>query len=105
MAAPLTVGQFDPFAPILTQAMQTQLPYSPFTPPPGCGPGRMESTVRMQKAGKMYNFVFRDKIVPEDWYLTAYKAAAFSIARTEEYRGVPTDRTVRDFLIKSNLIV
>ncbi len=96
---------FDPFALITTQVMQTKLTSSPFTVPPGCGPGRTESTVRIQKSGKMYNFVFRDKIVPEDWYLTAMKAAAFSIARTEQYRGVPPSRTVRDFLVKTNLIV
>jgi hypothetical protein len=91
---------FDPFAPITGQVMQTQLPTSPFTQPPGCGPGRLESSVRIQKAGKMYNFVYRDKIVPEDWYLTALKAAAFSISRTEQYRGVPPPRNVRDFLVK-----
>jgi hypothetical protein len=97
---------FDPFALITTQVMQTHLTTGiPFTQPPGCGPGRTESTVRIQKAGKYYNFVFRDKIVPEDWYLTAMKAAAFSIKRTEQYRGVPPPRTVRDFLVKSNLII
>jgi hypothetical protein len=96
--------QFDPFAPITSQVMQTLLPTSVFTPPPDCGPGRVESTVRIQRAGKMYNFVFRDKIVPEDWYLTAMKAAAFSISRTEQYRGVPPPRNVRDFLVKTNLI-
>lgn len=96
---------FDPFALITEQVMQTKLTTGgPFTPPPGCGPGRVESTVRIQKSGKMYNFVFRDKIVPEDWYMTAVKAAAFSIARTEQYRGVPPSRTIRDFLVKTNLI-
>lgn len=96
---------FDPFAPITTQVMQTLLPTSGFTQPASCAPGRTEIPVRMKRGGKMYNFVFRDKIVPEDWYLVAVKAAAFSIARTEQYRGVPPDRTVRDFLIKQNVII
>jgi hypothetical protein len=97
---------FDPFAYIPGQVMQTHLTGgTPFVQPPGCGPGRVESTVRIQKGGKFYNFVFRDKIMPEDWYITAMKAAAFSIKRTEQYRGVPPPRTVRDFLVKSNLIV
>ena len=96
---------FDPYALITTQVMQTQLPTSPFVQPPGCGPGRMETPFRMKSGGKMYNFVFRDKIVPEDWYLIALKAAAFSIARSEQYRGVPPSRTVRDFLVKNNVII
>src|ERR1700692_4092913 len=95
---------FDPFAPITVQVMQTQLLSSPFTQPVGCGPGRTESTVRMQSAGKMYNFVFRDKVGPEDWFVTDLKAPVFSISRTEQYRGVPPARVVRDFLIKTNLV-
>lgn len=96
---------FDPFSFIDTQVMQTKLPSSIFVQPPGCGPGRQESPVRIQMNGKLYNFVFRDKIVPEDPYIVAVKAIAFAIKRVEEYRGVPPPRTVRDFLIKSNLVI
>ena len=96
---------FDPYAPIVGQVMQTQIPYSPFTVPTGCGPGRQESVLRMQVGGKLYTFTFRDKIVPEDPYLVAVQAAAFAIARTEPYRGTPPARNVRDFLIKNNVII
>jgi len=96
---------FDPYALITVPVMQTQLPTSPFVQPADCGPGRTETLFRMKRAGKMYNFVFRDKILPEDWYLVALKAAAFSIARSEQYRGVPPSRTVRDFLVKNNVII
>lgn len=96
---------FDPYTFITTQVMQTKLPTSIFVQPPGCGPGRSESPVRIQMNGKLYTFIFRDKIVPEDPFLVAVKAAAFSIKRVEEYRGVPPPRTVRDFLIKSNLVI
>lgn len=96
---------FDPFAPIRTQVVQTLLSISPFTQPVECGPGRVEKTLRMRSGGKMYSYVFRDKVVPEDWYLVAVKAAAFSISRNEQYRGVPPDRAVRDYLVKQNLVI
>lgn len=95
---------FDPMSFITAPVMQTLLPASVFTPPPECGPGREESPVTIKMNGKLYTFIFRDKIVPEDPYLVAVKAAAFAIKRVEEYRGVPPPRTVRDFLIKQNLI-
>lgn len=96
---------FDPFAPITQQALQTQLFFSVLTQPPGCEPCRTESPFTIQIGSKLYRFVLRDKIVPEDPYLIAFKAAAFSVARTEEYRGVPTPRNVRDYLIKSNVVI
>jgi hypothetical protein len=95
---------FDPFSFITTQVMQTKLPTSIFVQPPGCGPGRSETPVVIKMNGKLYTFTYRDKIVPEDPYLLGVKAAAFSIKRVEEYRGTPPPRTVRDFLIKTNLI-
>lgn len=96
---------FDPFAPITTQTMQTKLFTSPFVQPPGCEPCRTESTVRIKIAGKLYNFTFRDKITPEDPYLVGIKAAAFAIARTEEFRGTPPARNVRDFLVRNNIVI
>jgi len=98
-------ASFDPFALISTQVMQTKLPTSIFVQPPGCGPGRNETPVTIKMNGKLYTFTYRDKIVPEDPFLLAVKAAAFSIKRVEEYRGVPPPRSVRDFLIKTNLAV
>lgn len=100
----MTTPIFDPFKPIAQQAMQTRLFSGPFTQPPGCEPGRIESPVTMYFNGKLYRFIFRDKIVPEDHYLVALKAAAFAVARTEEYRGTPPPRNVRDFLIKGNVV-
>ncbi len=98
-------ASFDPFALIGTQVMQTKLPTSIFIQPPGCGPGRTEAPVTIKMNGKLYTFTFRDKIIPEDPFLLGVKAAAFAIKRVEQYRGVPPPRTVRDFLIKSNLII
>lgn len=95
---------FDPMALITGQVVQTKLPTSIFTPPPNCGPGREESKVTIKMNGKLYTFTYRDKIIPEDPYLVAIKAAAFAIKRNEEYRGAPPPRNVRDFLIKQNLV-
>lgn len=96
---------FDPYAPLTGRTLNTQLFSGPLEEPPGCGPGRQESELRMYANGKMYNFVFRDKIIPDDVYIVLLKATAFSIARTEEYRGVPPSRAVRDYLIKSNISI
>jgi hypothetical protein len=48
--------------------------------------------------------MLRDKIAPEDPYLVMVKAAAFSIQHNEPYNGTPIPRSVKDFLIKTNLV-
>ena len=79
-----------------------QLPYSE---PPSCKPGRQEVPVTLKKNGRLYRFIVRDKIVVEDPYLVLVKAAAFSISQGEPYSGQTPDRSVRDFLIKSNVVI
>lgn len=77
-----------------------------FAPPPGCGLcDRVEVPISLRKDGRIYHFVLRDKIVPEDLLLVAMKAAAFSIAIGEPYAGTPPSRAVRDTLIKQDTII
>lgn len=75
----------------------------PYQDPPGCTPCRTEIPMTIQKFGRLYNFVVRDKIDIEDCYLVLVKAAAFAIRTGEPYSGLPPERSVRDFLIKSNV--
>lgn len=75
----------------------------PFGTPPGCTPCRTETVVVVRKFGRLYTVKVRDKIVVEDPYLVLVKAEAFAIGQGEPYAGLPPDRTVRDFLIKSNV--
>lgn len=76
----------------------------PYSDPPGCTPCRTEIPVTIRKNGRLYNFVIRDKIAVEDPYLVLVKAGAFAIAQGEIYSGLPPQRSVRDFLIKTNLV-
>lgn len=80
---------------------------SPFTEPPSCAglPCRVEVPINIRKDGRIYRYVLRDKIVPEDSYLVMVKASAFAIQVGEPHNGTPPDRSVRDFLIKSNLVI
>jgi hypothetical protein len=78
---------------------------SPFDEPASCGAGRQEVPITLRKDGRLYRYVLRDKIMPEDPYLTMVKAAAFTIQTGEPYNGTPPDRAVRDFLIKSGLVI
>ncbi len=78
---------------------------SPFHDPPGCGPCRTEVLVTVRKNGRIYRFVARDKVVVEDPYLVMVKAQAFSIAQQEPYAMQPASRSVRDFLIKSEVVI
>jgi hypothetical protein len=49
--------------------------------------------------------VLRDKITVEDPYLVMVKATAFAIRTGEPYAAEPTPRAVRDFLLKSSVVV
>ena len=80
---------------------------TPFTEPPECAaiPCRTEVPITVRKDGRLYTFVLRDKIVPEDPYLILVKAAAFAISETEPYAGRTPERSVKDFLIKDYLVI
>ncbi len=77
----------------------------PYEEPETCKPGRQESFVTIKKDGRLYRFVVRDKICVEDPYLVMVKAAAFAIAEGEPYSGQTPERSVRDFLIKTNIVI
>ena len=77
----------------------------PFIDPKVCNTTRTEVPLTLKKNGRMYRFVVRDKLVIEDPYLVLVKAAAFAIRQGEPYSGTPPTRAVRDFLIKSNVVI
>lgn len=78
-----------------------------FDVPPECSgsPCRKEVTFSLRDQGRIYRFVARDKLMPEDPYLVLVKAALFSIRHAEPYAGRATERNVKDFLIKQNLVL
>jgi hypothetical protein len=81
------------------EANQTQVP-------PGCALGdRVEVPVSIRKDGRIYRFMLRDKIVPEDLLAIMTKAAAFAISQGEPYAGTPPPRSVKDFLIKTDTVI
>ncbi len=80
-------------------------PNSPLQSPPDCGPCRTEIKTTVYKDGRLYTFVVRDKIAPEDPYLVLVKAMAFAIQNNEPYMGRTPDRGLKDFLIKTNVVV
>lgn len=82
-------------------------PDSPFVNSAVCKlqPCRQEVVINLRKDGRIYRFVARDKLMPEDPYLTLVKAAAFAIQTGEAYNGTPPTRAVKDFLIKSSNVI
>ena len=80
---------------------------SPFEEPPECSAiaCRTEVPITVRKYGRLYRFVLRDKVLPEDGYLMMVKATAFAIANGEPYNGRYPDRSVRDFLIKNTVVI
>ena len=77
----------------------------PLDQPAICLPGRQEVRITFQKGGRLYNLVMRDKIIVEDPYLVLVKAAAFAIRQSEPYMGRVVPRSVKDFLIRSSVVV
>ena len=74
--------------------------------PPGCGLNeRVEVPISLRKNGRIYHFMLRDKIVPEDLLSIMVKAAAFAISQGEPYAGTPPPRGVKDFLIKTDTVI
>lgn len=78
---------------------------TPFVEPSGCAAGRVETPIDIRKDGRIYRFVARDKVMPEDPYLVLLKATAFSIQTGEALNGLPPERGVRDILIKDSVII
>lgn len=80
---------------------------SSYPVPPGCSalPCRQEATASIKKDGRIYRFVVRDKIVPEDPHLMLTKATAFAIRTGEAYNGTSPNRALKDFLIKGRVVI
>jgi hypothetical protein len=78
---------------------------SPFTEPAMCNPGRQEIPLTLRKNGRIYRFVIRDKVTIEDPYIVLIKARAFSIRTGEPFGATPPSRPMRDFLIKSSVVI
>ena len=82
---------------------------TPFVEPEGCGINadrcRVEATFSIRKNGRIYRFVARDKLQPEDPYFVLVKAAAFAVRQGEPYNARTPGRGLKDFLIKSSVVV
>ena len=81
--------------------------YQPTNPFPGttpCPAGRTEQQFDLHRNGYVYQFVMRDKVVPEDPYLVLIKAYAFSVRFACKYPGGCPPRPVLDFLIKQQVL-
>lgn len=78
---------------------------TPFTESDDCTPGRTEVNVSLRKDGRIYRFIIRDKVTVEDPYLVLVKARAFAIRTGEPFGAQPPSRSVRDFLIKSSVVI
>jgi hypothetical protein len=80
---------------------------TPFTPPTACDVSGNRTEVRfsIRKNGRIYRFVARDKIQPEDPYFVLVKAAAFAVQTGEPYSGRTPARSLKDFLIKDSVVI
>jgi hypothetical protein len=79
---------------------------TPFTVPDSCSIGsRTEVKFTLRKNGRLYKFVARDKLRPEDPYFVMVKAAAFAVRNGEPYNGKTPSRALKDFLVKSTLVI
>lgn len=76
-----------------------------FVEPETCGPGRVEIPIDIRKQGRIYHFVLRDRLLPEDPYFTMVKAKAFAVQTGEAFNGAPPARSLRDILIKDSVII
>ena len=80
---------------------------TPFVTPDDCNlrDGRTEATFAVRRNGRIYRFVVRDKVQPEDPYFVMVKAAAFAVRFREAYSGKSPARNLKDFLVKSKTII
>ena len=58
---------------------------------------RTEVSLPIRRQGKIYHYVVRDKVTPEDPYLVMVKAAAFARQSGKEYAAAAPSRALRDF--------
>lgn len=68
-----------------------------------CALTRQERRVTVQKHGRLYTFLARDKVAVEDPYLVLVKAEAFALQQGESYQGQAPSRALKDFLLKTNV--
>jgi hypothetical protein len=80
-------------------------PSSPFAGTYPCAPCRVENAFSIYNNGYIYNFVVRDKVIPEDPYMVMMKAYAFSVQFATPYPGGEPPRVIRDALIKGAVAV
>ena len=59
----------------------------------------------LRKNGRLYKFVARDTLRPEDPYFVMVKAAAFAVKNGEPYNGKTPSRALKDFLIKDSVVI
>ena len=80
---------------------------TPLIEPTTCGaiPCRNEVPINIKKDGRMYRFILRDKVVPEDAYIPLIKAVAFAIQQNEPYSGQSPKSSIKDFLVKNNVVI
>lgn len=78
---------------------------TPFVVPDECRLGRTEVVFSFRENGRIYRFVARDKVVPEDPYVVLVKAAAFAVRQAEPYNGRTPERSLKDFIIKNNVVI
>jgi hypothetical protein len=65
---------------------------------------RVEATRRYPLAnGRIITVTLRNTIVPEDPYLVLARAKALSVRTGEAFDADRTSRTIRDFLIRTNI--
>lgn len=55
--------------------------------------------------GRVVTIVVRDSIVPEDPYLVLARAKALSVRTKEAFSAPRTTRSIKDFLIKTNVSI
>ncbi len=70
---------------------------------------RREKTITKMVGGKKVTLILRDTIVPEDPYLNMVWAAAFVYTEnsgpSNRFPVTPTTRSIKDALIKTNLVI
>jgi hypothetical protein len=73
--------------------------------PVTCGPKRREAKVTLYKYGRKYVAVLRDKVSTEDPYIVLVKATAFAVQEGEPFMGRVIPRNLKDFLIKTSVVI
>lgn len=64
---------------------------------------RVERTTALTVGQYSVEVIVRDSVVPEDPYLNLVRAAAFQLVEKGPFPVPPIGRSVKDFLIKTNL--